>query len=73
MTESYIISLYNREGEKTCVSMVESSEDIREEIARLALWLGERFQSATINHWQRVNSGGVHLGWYMRQEFQWRG
>lgn len=73
MTEAYIITLFDRSGTTACVSVVERSTDITNEIARLALWLGERFQSATIRHWQRVNSGGPHQGWYMRQEFPWRG
>lgn len=73
MTEAYIITLYDRQATTACVSMVASSEDIRGEIARLATWLGERFQSATIHYWQRVNGAGPHQGWYKRQEFEWRG
>lgn len=72
-TEVYIITLHDREGVPACVSMVTSSERIREEIARLATWLGERFQSATIHYWQRVNGTGPHQGWFMRQEFPWLG
>ena len=73
LTSAYIITLFDRNGKEACVSVVESSEHISGEIARLATWLGERFQFATIRNWQRVNSGGPLQGWYMRHEFPWRG
>lgn len=73
MTEQFILHLHAKDGTHVFTSMVAKQDYITAEIARCARVLGERFQSATIHHWQRVNGHGPHLGWFKREAFEWRG
>lgn len=73
MTEQFILHLHAKDGTHVFTSMVGDRDYITDEIARCARVLGERFQSATVHRWERVNSAGPHLGWYCREVFEWRG